>query len=182
MSSSLPAGSATKITTTPATTVRSVFALALRAWTLCVLLVVLAALFLVSPAAFLILLPVACMLVSACLLCAITARILLSSFSVPPDWASEQRNGLREQKQDCIEVDRAEAPGGLDDEDDSSAEEGNGVEDRAEQEHGTSFSSLDEELSDDPCDDEQRRFYFVDTGGYYRTLSISNRILTLLQR
>ncbi|CAL5073818.1 unnamed protein product [Urochloa decumbens] len=60
MSSSLPAGSTTKT----ATTARSLFALALRAWNLCVLLVVVAALVLVSPAAVVILFPVACMSLS----------------------------------------------------------------------------------------------------------------------
>ncbi|CAN6204769.1 unnamed protein product [Urochloa humidicola] len=141
MSSPLPAGSTTKTTTT--TTTRSLFALALRAWNLCVLLVVAAALLLVSPAAVAILLPVACMLVSACLVCAITARILLPFFCAPPPdwWASddEQRSGgVRDRKkQDCVEVDRAEAPGCFDDDDDVySAEEGHRG-DGAEQEHGS---------------------------------------------
>ncbi|CAN6218046.1 unnamed protein product [Urochloa humidicola] len=172
MSSSLPASSTTKITTTTtATTTRSLFALALRAWNLCVILVVVAAFLLVSPAAVVILLPVACMAVSLCLLCSIAARILLPFF-VPlageacDDEHEHRSGGVRERKQDCVEVDRAEAPGGLD-EDTSSAEGGNWG-DGAEQEHGTGFSSLDEELSD-PCGDEQRRFYFVDTGGYYTT-------------
>ncbi|CAN6196301.1 unnamed protein product [Urochloa humidicola] len=135
-----------------------------------VILVVVAALLLVSPAAVVILLPVACMSVSLCLLCSIAARILLPFF-VPLageacDEHEHRSGGVRERKQDCVEVDRAEAPGGLD-ENASSAEDGNRA-DGTEQEPGTGFSFLDEELND-PCGDEQRRFYFVDTGGYYTT-------------
>ncbi|OEL26942.1 hypothetical protein BAE44_0012034 [Dichanthelium oligosanthes] len=162
MSSLLIAGGTTK-----AATSRSWFALALRAWNLCVLLAVIAALLLVSPAAVVILLPVACIAISLYLLCAIAARLLVAF--VPPDRArDEARSGVRERKeQDCVEVDRAEAPGGSDD-DASSAEEGQG--EGTEQEHGLGFSSSScgEELSD-PCDDEQRLFYFVDTGSYYGT-------------
>ncbi|CAN6218052.1 unnamed protein product [Urochloa humidicola] len=109
MSSSLPAGSTTKITNTTGTTTRSLFALAFRAWNLCVLLVVTAALLLISPAAVVILLPVACMAVSLCLLCSIAARILLPFFFVPlaGEACDEHRSGgARGRKQDCIEFDR----------------------------------------------------------------------------
>ncbi|RCV12101.1 hypothetical protein SETIT_2G242000v2 [Setaria italica] len=167
-STSFLAGGTTKTTATATNTTRSLFTLALRAWNLCVRLVVTAALLLVSPAAVVILLPVACMAVSACILCAIAARILLPFFVPPPDGAREPPSGVvREQKQDCIEVDRAEAPGGFDD-DASSAEEGHRAE-GPEQEHGLGSSSFDEGFSDPGDDDEQRRVFFVDTGSYYRT-------------
>jgi hypothetical protein len=70
---------------------------------------------------------------------------------------------VREQKQDCVEVDRAEAPGGFDDDDAYSAEEGRGEGRGPEQEHGLHFSSFD-----------QRRFYsYVHTGSYdYGTVCI----------
>ncbi|PAN12930.1 hypothetical protein PAHAL_2G302100 [Panicum hallii] len=169
MSSSLLAGGTTKTTAT-----RSLFALVLRAWSLCVLLVATAALLLVSPAAVVILLPAACMAASACLLCATAARILLPFFVPLADQQArdEPRSGVPELwKEDCVEVDRAEAPGGgFDDDDASSAEEGPRGE-RHEQERRLGFSSSDQESSsDDPCDEERRRrFYFVDTGSYYRT-------------
>jgi hypothetical protein len=76
-------------------------------------------------------------------------------------------------KQDCVEADRAEAPAGSfgDGGGPSSAEEEHG-----EQEQGRSFSlsSFDEEVSDSwGDDDEQGRFFFVDTSSYCRTVSIT---------
>ena len=175
MSSSLHAGGTKKTTAA-----RSLFALALRAWSLCVLPVAIAALLLVFPAAVVILLPVACMAASACLLCATAARILLPFSALPAAGQQQARDeppsgGVPEQRtHDCVEVDRAEAPGGGFDDDASSAEEGPRGE-GLEQERLLGFSSFDEESSsDDPCcdDERRRRFYFVDTGSYYRTVSI----------
>ncbi|KAF8781074.1 hypothetical protein HU200_001047 [Digitaria exilis] len=160
--------------TTKTTTIRSLLALALRAWSLCVFLVVIAALLLVSPAAVVILFPVACMAVSACLICAIAARILLPFFILPPGH-HDRSGGVHERKQDCVEVDLAEAPpgGGFDDDDDSassSVEEGHGEEEEGgEKEHGLCFSSSGQGFSG-PCDDdERRRFFFEDRGSCYRT-------------
>ena len=164
--------STAKISSTSCTT-RSLFALALHAFNLCVFLVVVAAFLLLSPAAVVILLPVACMAASVCLLCATTARLLAPS-SVAPGRARENRGGVRERKkQDCVEVDRAEAPaGGFSDGGGASSAE----EEHGEQEQGRSsfsFSPFDEELSDSWGDDEQQgRFFFVDTSSNCRTVSI----------
>jgi len=188
MSSSPLAGGTTK--TAAAAAARSLFALALRAWSrLCVLPVAIAALLLVSPAAVVILLPVACMAASACLLCATAARILLPFSALPAAGQQQARDeppsgGVPEQRtHDCVEVDRAEAPGGGFDDDASSAEEGPRGE-GLEQERRLGFSSFDEESSsDDPCcdDERRRRFYFVDTSSYCRTVSICEiLVLTLL--
>ena len=158
--------STAKISCTTSCTTRSLFALALHALNLCVFLVVVVALLLLSPAAVVILLPVACMAASVCLLCATTG-------------------GVRERKkQDCVEVDRAEAPaGGFSDGGGASSAE----EEHGEQEQGRSsfsFSPFDEELSDSWGDDEQQgRFFFVDTSSYCRTVSIlncCNHFLTLV--
>ena len=180
MSSSPLAGGTTK---TAAAAARSLFALALRAWSrLCVLPVAIAALLLVFPAAVVILLPVACMAASACLLCATAARILLPFFAplAGQQQASDHEprsgggGGVPERTQDCVEVDRAEAPGGGFDDDASSAEEGPLAEGPEQERRLGLISSSDQESSsDDPCDGERRRrFYFVDTGSYYRTVSI----------
>ena len=165
--------STAKISCTTSCTTRSLFALALHALNLCVFLVVVVALLLLSPAAVVILLPVACMAASVCLLCATTARLLAPSVA-PGRRAPENRGGVRERKkQDCVEVDRAEAPaGGFSDGGGASSAE----EEHGEQEQGRSsfsFSPFDEELSDSWGDDEQQgRFFFVDTSSYCRTVSI----------
>ncbi|KAJ1290073.1 hypothetical protein BS78_02G214500, partial [Paspalum vaginatum] len=132
----------------------------------CVFLVVLVALPLLAPAAVLILLPVACMLVSVCL-CAIAARLLVPFVPVePPGRAREHRGGgVRGREQNCIVVDREEAPGGGDG-DASSADEEHG-----QQGHGQFFSTVGEDFSGS-CDGEHRRVFFVDTGSYCRTVSV----------
>ena len=161
--------STANISCTTRSTTRSLFALALHAFNLCVLLVVVAALLLLSPAAVVILLPVACMAASVCLLCATTARLLAPS--VPPGRVRENRGSLRQRKkQDCDEVDGAEAPAGGDG-GASSAEEEHGEQERG---RSFSFSSFDhEEFSGSwDGDGEQGRFFFVDTSSYCRTVSI----------
>jgi hypothetical protein len=180
MSSSPLAGGTTKT----AAAARSLFALALRAWSLCVLPVAIAAPLLVSPAAVVILRPVGCMAASALLLCASAARILLPFF-LPLAGPRQARDheprscgGVPERTHDCVEVDRAEAPGGgsFFDDDASSAEEAPRAEGPEQERRLGLISSSDQESSsdDDPCDDDERRhrFYFVDTGSYYRTVSI----------
>ncbi|KAK3130319.1 hypothetical protein QOZ80_6BG0491820 [Eleusine coracana subsp. coracana] len=152
----------TKKTSSDATA-KSLLALALHAWTLCVLAVVLAALLLLAPAALLLAFPVACMAASLYLLCAITARLLvLAQLPLPlPDRARDERRGCARdsRKQDCVEVDRAEVPGGFDD-DASSAEEERGERSEHAGGRGDEFSSLNH--------GEQRRFFFVDT--YYKSI------------
>jgi len=84
---------------------------------------------------------------------------------VAPGRARENRGGVRERnKQDCVEADRTEAPaGGFGDGGGASSAE----EEHAEQEQGPSSfrsSPFDEELSDSwGDDDEQGRFFFMDT-------------------
>ncbi|KAK3133603.1 hypothetical protein QOZ80_6AG0538560 [Eleusine coracana subsp. coracana] len=155
-------------------TAKSLLALALHAWTLCVLAVVLAALLLLVPAALLLAFPVACMAASLYLLCAITARLLALAQLPPPDRArDERRRGYARdsRKQDCVEVDRAEAPGGFDDDaSSSSAEEERGERSEHAGGHGHESSSLNhggDDFGDSSCHGEQRRFFFVDS--YYKS-------------
>ncbi|KAG2635649.1 hypothetical protein PVAP13_2NG398000 [Panicum virgatum] len=121
------------------------------------------------------------MAASALLLCASAARILLPFF-LPLAGQRQARDheprscgGVPERTHDCVEVDRAEAPGGgsFFDDDASSAEEGPRAEGPEQERRLGLISSSDQESSsdDDPCDDgeRRRRFYFVDTGSYYRT-------------
>ncbi|CAL5081909.1 unnamed protein product [Urochloa decumbens] len=167
MSSSLPAGGTTRATTTT----RSLFALALKAWNLCVLLVVVAALLLVSPAAVVILLPVACMTVSLYLLCAITARILLPFFvsccrtgQVMMSSGAACANGSKTASRSIaarrpVALTMMTTPPLR-----KRGTRGTGPSKKT----ASAFRSLDEEVGG-RCDDEQRRFYFVDTGRYCRT-------------
>ncbi|KAL6844836.1 hypothetical protein ACP4OV_025495 [Aristida adscensionis] len=176
---SSPLGEDAVATTKPATESESpsLLAVALHAWSLCVLVAVLAVLLPLAPVAAVLLLPFACMAASLCLLCAIAARLLAPP---PPDRRRlrdddhqrrqhRRRGAGRERKQGCVDVDRAEAPGcgaGLDDDDDDDeAEEGHG--EAAEQEDGHEFNSIDEDYSIGSSDgEEHRRFSYVDTRSY----------------
>ncbi|TVU09922.1 hypothetical protein EJB05_43421, partial [Eragrostis curvula] len=159
---------AKKTTGTAPATAKSLLALALHAWTLCVLV----ALLVLAPAVIVMVFPVACMATSLYLLCAITAQ-LLAPFLPPDHMARKRRGGVREsRKQDCVEVDLAEAPGAFDDDDGSSAEEEHGG--GSEHAGGHESSSSDEEGFGDSCLGEQRRFFFVDT--YYKSVSVVSTV------
>jgi hypothetical protein len=136
---------------------KSLLALALHGWIQCVLAVVLAALLLLGRRPRL-----PWMAASLYLHCAMTARLL--AHLPPPDRARELREKSR--KQDFVEVDRVGAPGGFDDASSAEGEHG----ETSERAGGYEFSFGGEDDSGDPCNSEQRRFFFVES--YCKSVSI----------